>query len=396
MNGTDTRLHRSRWSRRADVTALGLCLALLATAAQAREVDYTRLERGFVSGCLRQQVGCTFQHVQWLDMQRYRIREVYVRRIRDAQDAQELRDWLTQSPACPGLHNDELQTANVTLEVRRQDAWQTLEAPRADDGCLRAQTLALPAPGVVKLALETTVVAPPSAYSSFSARYETAFSERVGIVLQPGAVRVHVDMRDPDGSRTVGLLDQPQYLLREVGQPAKAIASLAASTVPSWQALAQLHRQREDALLDADSALPRFESASPEQVLQHSVRWVQQQVRYDYTRLRDGAVFPTRPVSALLSSGVADCKGIALLLRAVLRRNGLDAHTVAVSTVGLRPASWIVPGAWANHVITNVPALDRYVDAGVRDETRPGAIERGIARFELGLDLATGRFGVIQ
>lgn len=386
-------------------TALGLCL--LCTPALAKTVDFSRLENGFVSGCMRQKVGCMFQHVQWLATDHYRVREVYVRRIRDAADASDVRMWLADPAACPTLDNRHQRTQHAALAFYREGAWHAAEVPRDADGCLRAGLPVLPVGGVMKLAVDSTVRSPPSAYSAFSVRIETVFPDRVGIVLQPGAVPVYFDLHDTDGSREVGLLPDTRLLLREVGKPARAIPALAASTVPSWQALARLHRQREDALLDTWDALPHFATTDPGQVVARAQRWVQQQVRYDFDPIRDGEVFPSRPVSALLAGGVADCKGMALLLRAVLRRNGLDAHTVAVSTAGQRPVSWVVPAAWANHVITYVPAVDRYVDAGAAvEEAMPQVAASGTApgtepalarqRFELGLDLATGHFIVIQ
>ena len=74
----------------------------------------------------------------------------------------------------------------------------------------------------------------------------------------------------------------------------------------------------------------------------------------------------------------------------------LDVQTVAVSSAGRRPVSWRVPEAWADHVISYVPDLDLYLDAGIPLDIQNKSLEQERFHYEMGLNLATGEFGVIR
>lgn len=264
-------------------------------------------------------------------------------------------------------------------------------------GCLAPQDIK--AGETLRVTVDSRITWQPIRYClTYSVRLDPAFRDRALIVVSPAAtdVPVHFDARDEAGQRAYGLLHQAQVIVAEPRYPPPAVPSIALSTLPSWRALAQLHRQREDSLLDAEPKLPVFAGLSKREVVAQALRWLHARVRYDHDRFRDGAVFPEQSVSALLDSGMAACKGIALLFRAVMKTNGIDVQTVAVSTLGLRPVSWLIPGAWSDHVISYVPDLDLYLDAGVPWDAQKTLQGHERFRYEMGLNFATGAFGVIR
>jgi transglutaminase-like putative cysteine protease len=263
-------------------------------------------------------------------------------------------------------------------------------------GCLAPQDIK--AGETLRVTVDSRITMAADSILSYSVRLDPAFRDRALIVVSPAAadVPVHFDARDEAGQRAYGVLHQAQVIVAEPRYPPSAVPSIALSTLPSWRALAQLHRQREDSLLDAEPKLPVFAGLSKREVVAQALRWLHARVRYDHDRFRDGAVFPEQSVSALLDSGMADCKGIALLFRAVMKTNGIDVQTVAVSTLGLRPVSWLIPGAWSDHVISYVPDLDLYLDAGIPLAIQNKSQGQERFRYEMGLNLATGEFGVIR
>lgn len=379
-------------------TALGLC-ALAWHTAISDTIDVAKLSAGFVMGCLRQDTDCFFQHVQWQSSQSYTAHEVFVRTMRSALDLELTRRWLTEPAYCPSLQTAEIKVETLSISRRVNGRWVTIEPLTKNvAGCLVPQPMHIKAGETLRVTVDSRITMAADSILSYSVRLDPAFRDRALIVVSPAAadVPVHFDARNEAGQRAYGVLHQPQVIVAEPRYPPSAVPSIALSTLPSWRALAHLHLQREDALMDTDAALPVFPGASMREVVDHTRRWLHRQVRYDFARLRDGAIFPKQSVSAMLKSGVADCKGIALLFRAVLKKNGIDAQTVAVSTLGQRPVSWQVPGAWADHVISYVPDLDLYLDAGIPLDIQNKLQEQERFRYEMGLNLATGEFGVIR
>ena len=80
------------------------------------------------------------------------------------------------------------------------------------------------------------------------------------------------------GQRAYGVLKQAQMIVAEPRYPPSAVPSIALSTLPSWHALAQLHRQREDSLLDAEPKLPVFAGLSKREVVAQALRWMDARV----------------------------------------------------------------------------------------------------------------------
>ena len=379
-------------------TACGLCFfAHRAAAAQA--IDAAKLENGFIAGCLRQESDCFYQNVQWRDADGYDVRETYLRRLRDLHAVEQARRWLSEAPFCPTARTLEQEPVRFELATLVADRWRSAPAlVQEPGGCLAPAALGLRPGDTLRLRVDTRITARSDSFAAYAVRLPPSYPDRTLIVLAPGASKapVYVDLREEDGRRSGGELRQTHVLLREPSLPAAAIPILAASTLPSWRTMAQLHRQREDSLLDAESKLPVFPGLSKRDVVEHALRWLHARVHYGHDRFRDGAVFPEQSVSAMLDSGMADCKGIALLFRGVMKKNGIDVQTVAVSSAGQRPVSWRVPGAWANHVISYVPDLDLYLDAGIPSDIRNKLQGHERFRYEMGLNLATGEFGVIQ
>lgn len=377
-------------------TACGLCfIAQAAGATQA--IDTAKLENGFTAGCLRQDTDCFFQHVQWQSLQSYTTHEVFVRTMRSALDLELARRWLSEASYCPSLSSAEVKVEAFSIARRVHGRWVTIASlSKNAAGCLAPQHIK--AGETLRVAVDSRITRAADSFLSYSVRLDPAFRDRALLVVSPAAadVPVHFDARDEAGQRAYGVLHQEQVIVAEPRYPPSAVPSIALSTLPSWRALAQLHRQREDSLLDAERRLPVFAGLSKREVVAHALRWMHARVRYDHDRFRDGAVFPKQSVSALLDSGMADCKGIALLFRAVMKKNGIDVQTVAVSTLGLRPVSWLIPGAWADHVVSYVPDLDLYLDAGVPWDAQKTLQGHERFRYEMGLNLATGAFGVIR
>ena len=377
-------------------TACGLCfIAQAAGATQA--IDTAKLENGFTAGCLRQDTDCFFQHVQWQSLQSYTTHEVFVRTMRSTLDLELARRWLSEASYCPSLSSAEVKVEAFSIVRRVDGRWVTI-APLQKNaaGCLAPQHIK--AGETLRVTVDSRITRAADSFLSYSVRLDPAFRDRALIVVSPAAadVPVHFDARDEAGQRAYGVLKQAQMIVAEPRYPPSAVPSIALSTLPSWHALAQLHRQREDSLLDAEPKLPVFAGLSKREVVAQALRWMHARVRYDHDRFRDGAVFPKQSVSAMLDSGMADCKGIALLFRAVMKKNGIDVQTVAVSTLGLRPVSWLIPGAWADHVVSYVPDLDLYLDAGVPWDAQKTLQGHERFRYEMGLNLATGAFGVIR
>ncbi|MDE1899161.1 MAG: transglutaminase domain-containing protein [Xanthomonadaceae bacterium] len=377
-------------------TACGPCFFAQAAGA-ARAIDTTKLESGFAAGCLRQDTDCFFQHVQWQSLQSYTTHEVFVRTMRSALDLELARRWLSEASYCPSLSSAEVKVEAFSIARRVDGRWVTI-APLQKNaaGCLAPQHIK--AGETLRVTVDSRITRAADSFLSFSGRLDPAFRDRALLVVSPAAadVPVHFDARNEAGQRTYGVLQQAQVIIVEPKSPPSAVPSIALSTLPSWHALAQLHRQREDSLLDAEPKLPVFAGLSKREVVAQALRWMHARVRYDHDRFRDGAVFPKQSVSAMLDSGMADCKGIALLFRAVMKKNGIDVQTVAVSTVGLRPVSWLIPSAWVDHVISYVPDLDLYLDAGVPWDAQKTLQGHERFRYEMGLNLATGAFGVIR
>jgi len=379
-------------------TACGLCFFSNMTGA-TQAIDAAKLEDGFIAGCLRQDSDCFYQNVQWRDADGYDVRETYLRRLRDSHAVEQARRWLSEAPFCPTARTLEQETVRFELATLVADRWRSVPAlVQEPGGCLAPAALGLRPGDTLRLRVDARITARSDSFAAYAVRLPPSYPDRALIMLAPGASKapVYVDLREEDGRRSDGELRQTHVLLREPSLPAAAIPMLAASTLPSWHALARLHRQREDSLLDADLKLPVFPGLSKRDVVERALRWLHARVRYSHDRFRDGAVFPEQSVSAMLGGGMADCKGIALLFRAVMKKNGIDVQTVAVSSAGRRPVSWRVPGAWANHVISYVPDLDLYLDAGVPLDIQNKLQGQERFRYEMGLNLATGEFGVIR
>lgn len=140
-----------------------------------------------------------------------------------------------------------------------------------------------------------------------------------------------------------------------------------ASTASGWAEVARSYRDVEDRRLrespSALAAVPRATGSGVEAALDQHWLWLRRHLGYRRTySVVDGGMAPTG-LTALLREGEGDCKDQALLLRALLARDGIEARSVwADATPRTDERDTRLPTNRIDHVIVYVPALDRYVD----------------------------------
>lgn len=115
-------------------------------------------------------------------------------------------------------------------------------------------------------------------------------------------------------------------------------------------------------------------------------QWVNREVRYSNIRIDRGGWLP-KSADAVLKDRHGDCKGMAVLLGALLAAVEIESTPVLISaedTFELPP----VPVSYFNHAITYIPGLDVYLDATAR-QTPFGVVDT-ILQGKPALLLATG------
>lgn len=141
---------------------------------------------------------------------------------------------------------------------------------------------------------------------------------------------------------------------------------IAAATVASWGELSRAYaaHQRQNILASAEAiaTIPAAPAGSTvtEAVQQHWV-WMRRNLEHRQNR-EDGGNTPS-PLADTLARGWGDCKDFALVLAALLHRDGFDSEPVmvAVNSSYAGPDTR-VPVRRLNHMILFLPGLGVYVD----------------------------------
>ncbi|MDX1395794.1 MAG: DUF3857 and transglutaminase domain-containing protein [Gemmatimonadota bacterium] len=135
-----------------------------------------------------------------------------------------------------------------------------------------------------------------------------------------------------------------------------------------------------------DAELAGAESLSDS--LRATYRWVAQDIRYVSLSLGEGAYQP-RPPAEVFASGFGDCKDKATLFVALVRRLGLDAHPVLVSTSGVDS---LAPSLHQfDHMIARVSEPDgRHVFADLTDGLAPYGQLSALLEGDVGVVVGEG------
>lgn len=172
---------------------------------------------------------------------------------------------------------------------------------------------------------------------------------------------------------------------------------VAISPVKSWAVVAAEYRKREASLLINVSRLPVFREGTPKKRLDGVEHQLQTyKIRYDAFV---GGAFPSLSPDQVIASRHGDCKALATLAGALLKRSGIQSYGIVLSGSSQPPLSFSVPGAFWNplHVILYIPELDVYIDpsriASFGAEWQESAAHY---RGSIGLSTKTGAFVVIH
>lgn len=132
--------------------------------------------------------------------------------------------------------------------------------------------------------------------------------------------------------------------------------------------------------LDAIAAQIKATADTPQALADSTAAWVRHNIRYLAIEHGEYAFRPT-PAAEVLSHRAGDCKGSANLIKALLRKNGLDGRLVWIGTAGKTAFDWDeVPAlSSGNHVIAACLLGDSimYLD-GTATWASPGYIPPSI------------------
>lgn len=132
--------------------------------------------------------------------------------------------------------------------------------------------------------------------------------------------------------------------------------------------------------LDAVAAQIKANADTPQALADSTAAWVRHNIRYLAIEHGEYAFRPT-PAAEVLSHRAGDCKGSANLIKALLRKNGLDGRLVWIGTAGKTAFDWDdVPAlSSGNHVIAacQMPDSIIYLD-GTTTWASPGYIPPSI------------------
>jgi hypothetical protein len=174
---------------------------------------------------------------------------------------------------------------------------------------------------------------------------------------------------------------------------------VAASTLDSWPSYAKLQSDSHSRWIEvAGDALqvlsPLAEGSAPEDILRSHWLWIRRTLDYRLAApfLRQQALIGPAPLAEILASGYGNCDDLAMLLAALLRRDGVAAEIVAVDS-----EEWpltTVPVPRTHHVIVYLPQFDRYVDPSLAD--RHVLPTGGRYAYPFALHLSDGRIRSVR
>lgn len=147
---------------------------------------------------------------------------------------------------------------------------------------------------------------------------------------------------------------------------------LVFSNFSTWQDLADAaskHYRPKAELTPRIEALAREivgPASTPEEKARKLYDWVRSNIRYVATYIGAGG-FEPHPAEWVLDNHYGDCKDHVVLLEALLRAQGIDSTPALINADYQNYRLSEVPNPYFNHVITFLPALDRYLDATNRD-----------------------------
>lgn len=173
---------------------------------------------------------------------------------------------------------------------------------------------------------------------------------------------------------------------------------LAFSTLANWGDLADSYQISErKALLRGSELLPNVNerSISAEKALNYSWVWIRKNLQYQDVSLLYSAGDSPASLEQILQTRVADCKGMALVLGALLKKAGVDAQTVLVDKrLGASHVATVLPMNRFTHVIVYIPALHRYIDPTIASITPVPT--GGLREYSFSLNSVTGQIQEIR
>lgn len=135
----------------------------------------------------------------------------------------------------------------------------------------------------------------------------------------------------------------------ELGRAYAALAEPKRVVTPKIQAL-------------ADSITAK--AADPKTQAQKLYEWVAGHIRYVGIELGTGSFLP-HDVDTIVANGYGDCKDHDILLQALLKAKGIEAHSILINSGDTYVLPDIPTFVVLDHVITYVPKLDLYLDSSV-------------------------------
>ena len=168
---------------------------------------------------------------------------------------------------------------------------------------------------------------------------------------------------------------------------------LAFSTLANWSDLAESYQISErKALSRGSELLPNVneQPISAQKALNYSWVWMRRNIQYQDVSLLYSAGDSPASLEQILQTRVADCKGMGLLLGALLKKAGVDAQTVLVDKrLGASRVATILPMNRFTHVIVYIPALHRYIDPTIASITPVPT--GGLREYSFSLNSVTGQ-----
>ena len=163
--------------------------------------------------------------------------------------------------------------------------------------------------------------------------------------------------------------------------------------ISSWKVFAKLYLSHSEKMEDS-AKLPIFHGDNQQKVSK-VVSWMAS--HFVWSGAFGGGAFPDQLMSKTLERKAGDCKALDLVFRAALRRSGIDAHATLISSHLMPPLSYTLPDLqWADHVVTYIPSVKKYVDITTAIEHPSDWQDNGKKLTgATTLDVSTGRFAII-